>query len=271
MHHSMTSFHQRRQQEQKHHRQPVGVQKIEKIQVLHEGPKGHEVQQAPEFSGKMQVEQAHLVPEGKVVQEQVVRVEQDHQDGMPDEDPVVPSVSVPDLEIRVQEPEGHEVWQAPELSDKLQVKQAHMVFEEKSEQRQVIQIEQDLQDGISDKDPMVPSVSAPDPEPMNRAQEPLPKQVTKESVPFEIEEFRRSVAAQRSTREIILEASRLARPSINLNWRKLTKMFPDLKSVETIATFAKNCHRYLSEGSSRSDLITAFSSTMSKNFEQIDL
>jgi hypothetical protein len=80
-HQPMTYLHQRRQQEQQQNRQPVGVQKSKKTQVLHEESKV-EVRQTPEISVKMQV------LEEKAVQEHVVRDKQDRQDGMSD-DPMV--------------------------------------------------------------------------------------------------------------------------------------------------------------------------------------
>jgi hypothetical protein len=51
------------------------------------------------------------------------------------------------------------------------------------------------------------------------------------------------VAAQRSTREFLLEGARLARPQVNFNWRKLSKIFPAFKSVEELAMAAELFHR----------------------------
>ncbi len=62
---------------------------------------------------------------------------------------------------------------------------------------------------------------------------------TKVSPPFDSELFRRSTAAQRNVREFILEAARLVRPQLNLNWRKLTKILPKLKSVEMLTKVAE--------------------------------
>ena len=61
--------------------------------------------------------------------------------------------------------------------------------------------------------------------------------------PFDSVLFRRSSAAQRSTREFLLEGARLARPQVNFNWRKLSKIFPAFKSVEELAKAAELFHR----------------------------
>jgi hypothetical protein len=59
--------------------------------------------------------------------------------------------------------------------------------------------------------------------------------------PFDSVLFRRSTAAQRCTRELLLEAARLAWPQVNFNWHKLSKMIPEFKLVEGLANAAEFC------------------------------
>jgi hypothetical protein len=146
------------------------------------------------------------------------------------------------------------------------------------------QVTQENQDGLTDEDPMVQ-------EPMNHVQEPEVPQVLEapnkkgrvvpqtleapdkiqDTVPFDLKGFRRSVDAQRNTREMILKNARLARPQLNLNWRKLTKFFPDLKSVEVLASVAEAVHVMSMDGVSLSDMITSFTRQMSEKLEKLGL
>jgi hypothetical protein len=164
-----------------------------------------------------------------------------------------------------------------------------MVSEVKAEQRQVNRIE-DLQDGMSDDVPTVTSseqvvqevpvdVRNQDPIVRMEVQErDVPKapdipnkensvapenQDIQKNVPFDREGFLRSEAAQRSLRKMILEAARVAKPGIELNWHRLTKRNPDyFKPDGFLLTIAEYRHLFFSKG--RSDFMTDLSGIMSE-------
>ena len=83
--------------------------------------------------------------------------------------------------------------------------------------------------------------------------------------PFDSVLFRRSSAAQRSTREFLLEGARLARPQVNFNWRRLSKIFPAFKSVEELAKAAELFHR--NGHLPREELLTFVTDMLSRNLD----
>jgi len=98
------------------------------------------------------------------------------------------------------------------------------------------------------------------------------KQVIQESVPpFDRVGFRRYSAAQRSMRDTLLEIARLARPQVKINWRILSRIFPQYKSVEGLAEAAEMFNDNLCDGESREDILISAANKMAGYFELAEL
>jgi hypothetical protein len=113
-------------------------------------------------------------------------------------------------------------------------------------------------------------VGKPVPPPSPRKEDRLPdppvvlEKICQSVPPFDIVLFRRSTAAQRYTRELLIEAARLARPQVKFNWRILSNLFPELKSVEILAKIAEahKCGHL-----PREDVLVALTTLLTQNLD----